>query len=284
MFFSLLYCCSCCDLIYFPATNRRGNEVDLDNEDSEDDEDYEDEGEEDINLSNFEEEDLEDLEEEEATTPPKAKKTPPWKKATTRSPAREKKATPIIDEVVEEMNKLDVSNESYSARFVAPTLAYDYRTDSRDWVSVDFYTPALSKKRFLPRLDPSNASNLLLGFIVPDALVHPRRLAATFGGKQDFNNSTAKNQSYKKLAARVKEDCYEEMIQAAPIVAENPQEVPLPFDCLEEIEWDKVYLPNNDPDLTERLGDNMQFHGILTVSLKAVEKVKTRAAGYWWRR
>ena len=40
-----------------------------------------------------------------------------------------------------------------------------------------------------------------------------------------------------------------------------------------------VYLPNNDEELTARLGGNTQFHGILTVNLKAIEKVKQRATG-----
>ena len=117
---------------------------------------------------------------------------------------------------------------------------------------------------------------LLVGVVCPDFFPHKDRLNVVHTGENNFNASTHKNTSYKKLCEVVDMAC-DDGSQTITYIG-PPMKIKLPFGCEEEFEWEVQYYPNDNEELTDTLG-GMQFHAVLTCELISLTKPKNRRTG-----
>jgi hypothetical protein len=168
------------------------------------------------------------------------------------------------------MSVVKLQKFSMDSRF--PFIMYDYVSDGRRRVSVDFLVMTVPKDKIRPKMTDTGLE-LQVGMIVPAFFADARRLMAANTGDAGFTRDTHKATAFKDAALKLHD--HHDSFDDDDIIG-NPQRIKLPFKCEEQIvDWEVQAFENDDQELTDGLGGS-QFYFVLSVDLVSVVKERER--------
>jgi hypothetical protein len=160
----------------------------------------------------------------------------------------------------------------FSMNVEFPFILYDYTSDNRRHVSVDFLILNVPKDMLRPKM-AADGSELHLGLVVPPFFARADRVMVVNEGDSDFGKDTHKSNAFKEAARKLHEHHQsfdDEKIMGAP------QIIALPFKCEENIvDWELHAYDNESEEMTEDLG-SPQFYLVLSVDLVSIIKPREK--------
>ena len=179
-----------------------------------------------------------------------------------------------LDNLAEELTRLEIMVKKFGIDFVMPFIQYDYIEENRRHVTVDFLVLTLNKDKFSPRV-LADGKELHVGTTVPSFFQNKARIMLANKSKDaEFTSNTHKATAFAEVVRGMMTE-----LEWPDDLNGSVQRTKLPFRCEEDIvSWEVQAFENEDDDLTTSLGQ--QYFFVLSVELVSAEKLKTtKAAG-----
>ena len=179
-----------------------------------------------------------------------------------------------IEDLAEELERLEIMVKQFGIDFVMPFIMYDYINEGRRHVTVDFLVLTQNKEKFQPTV-MADGNELHVGTVVPSFFQNRARIMLANKNKdKDFTSNTHKATAFEEVVRRMMTD-----LDWPDDLHGSTQRTKLPFPCEEDIiSWEVQAFENEDDELTFSLGQ--QYFFVLSVELISAEKMrKEKAAG-----
>jgi isochorismate synthase EntC len=147
---------------------------------------------------------------------------------------------------------------------------YTQAHGERECVTCEFFVPTLHIDEFRVVVPLSNRRKLQMGIQVPSLFGAKHRQEKVNRRNQHFNQNNHENTAYKKIVEKIQSNFDDGSTNH--VILGNLQEVDLPFECEDDVQWELCLHANRD--LEDRNG--VHFHTILKCLLKSIVKPKTK--------
>jgi hypothetical protein len=160
----------------------------------------------------------------------------------------------------------------FSMNVEFPFILYDYTSDNRRHVSVDFLILNVPKDMLLPKM-AANGLELHLGLVVPSFFARADQVMVVNEEDSNFGKDTHKSNAFMETARKPHE--HHQSFDEDEIMG-APQIITLPFKCEENIvDWELHAYDNESEEMTEDLGAP-QIYLVLSVDLVSIIKPREK--------
>jgi hypothetical protein len=179
---------------------------------------------------------------------------------------------PTVEDITSDIIDMSVvKQQKFSMDHRFPFILYDYVSDGRRRISVDFLILTVPKEMIRPKMDDTG-TELQVAVVVPPFFADADRLMAA-NNAPGFTQDTHKATAFKEAAMKLHN--HHQSFDEDDIIG-NPQRIKLPFQCEEHIvEWEVQAFENDSQALTDGLGGS-QFYFVLSVDLVSVVKARKK--------
>ena len=155
-----------------------------------------------------------------------------------------------LDNLAEELTRLEIMVEKFGIDFVMPFIQYYYIEENRRHVTVVFLVLTLNKDKFPPRV-LTDRKELHVGTTVPSFFQNKVRIMLTNKCKDaEFTSNTHKATAFAEVVRGMMTE-----LEWPDDLNDSVQQTKLPFHCEEDIvSWEVQAFENEDDDLTTSLG------------------------------